>query len=351
MSDPTDEQWLRDLLASAVPDAPPAPDRAGTARARSARAARKRAGTTVVAAVAVVVALSAVVPLAIADHTASAPPAATSSQTASPARIASLPCPRRIGSDHGGDKLPPGAVAMRLCGHLFWTGAPAPHDTLTQGVDTVLATLRGLPVASQCMSHGGPAGLPRYTLLVEYGDGSARRVELDFSACTSVRIGAATYADAEKPYQAYLDALAAQRRTETPPPTPGPAGCKPEYAHKSDIGNPSEMVAADFCVWTHGGHRIVGDPVAPEQLQTILQSWTTSSGRETPKGASCGRRWMLAGVTAWGDPVQIEAEPTLVDGVCDRDPSDGLHDHPLDDAARGVVAQLTDQVLAEARQP
>ncbi|GAA1146065.1 hypothetical protein [Nocardioides aquiterrae] len=331
MTDQRDEHWLRERLAAAVPDAPSVPGRAASARDRRRRQVRRTTALTVAGAVLVV--LATVVPLALrppADEGGPTTPSPTGAQTSGAGP--DLTCGRS--NRGGGGGVPPdGAVAIRLCDEPGMHGAPAPTDVLTSGIARVLGSLRDLPAATVCIGGLGS----RYTMLVGYPDGTVRHVGLDMSACGTVTIGRATFGRPDRPYEAFLAAIRAQRRTTAPPDAPVAAPTCPRFGGgTSPLGEPGQIVAARLCVgYGEPGSGETSVEVPADDLDALLVSWAADPHHPASKGPGCSPvtpSWELAGVNAWGDRVIVEAEC----GV----PRYGDDEVVLDEEAQGIIDRL-----------
>jgi hypothetical protein len=334
MTDRRDEQWLRERLTAAVPEVPAVPSRAANARERHRRAVRRRAVITVAGAVLVV--LAGALPVALTRSADDAGPVAPTSPTATSTGTAvpELTCSN---STRGGGSgtLPSGPVAIRLCGGRPM-GAPPPADVLTSGTARVVAAFRGLPApAVGCLGRPGN----RYTMLVGYADGTIRRVELDMSGCGTVTLGREVFGSPDKPYDAFLDAVRAQRTTTVPPATVETPTCPRFAASISPLGEPGQIVKARLCVgYGEPGGVETSVEVPAEDLKDFLASWQADSHHPATKSSGCSPttpNWELAGVDPWGDLVTIEAEC----GV----PRFGNDAVVLDAAAREIVDGLVRQ--------
>lgn len=340
--DPRDEEWLRRRLAAAVPAPPSSAERLTRLRAARRQVRRRRTAGVVLAAAVAIGGVVLAVPAVVGDTggRGSLPPADRTPTTTPTPGAAVLECPpARVvvagRGDRGPATLAPGATAARLCGGGRAGSAPAPRDLLTDGLTRLVDSVNAQPTGSEFCR--GPFG-DRYLLLVAYPDGPARRVVLDFAGCGSMRVGRVNRLHPDEPYETFLGLLGEQRRTATPPAqVPAPV-CVPQYRSVSAIADPADMVAARLCVTYDDNGRTTSVAVPDEDLRTIIDAWRSGPRPPTAKGPGCGPTtptWVLSGVTAWGDPVQVTAE-------CDR-ATDGGDWVALTEQAQDVIDRLVDR--------
>lgn len=336
----SDEQWVRERLADAVPTPPPSADRLGRVRTGRAQVRRRRAVGVVLATCVVVAGFAVAVPAVLGrDSDRGAGPTDQTPATAPTIAVPpALECPpeQNWHGDGGPATLASSPVAARLCG-ASWSPA-APADLLTTRLDALVVSINmqaesdGLPL---CFGGVGD----RYVLLFGYADGTVRRVGIDFSGCRgSITVGRTSRLNPSEPYEKFMDLLREQRKTAVPPTDiPAPA-CLPPNSGTSPVADPGEMLVALLCVsYDEGVTTQVQVPA--DDLATILESWRDGQKTPTEKGPGCGPTtptWVLSGVTPWGDPVQVTAE-------CDR-PSNGEDWVELSPRARDAV----DRLIAEA---
>jgi len=264
------------------------------------------------------------------------PPADRSTPPAPTVAVPGLECPRGryLQSDHGSTTLATGATGARLCGAGMAGSAPPPQDLLTQGLDRLVGSVNAQPEYSSFGCMGGFGD--RYLLVLGYPDGTDRRAVLDFSGCGSLTVGDVSRDNPGAPYQRFMDLLREQRRTSAPPDeVPAPV-CLQVNSGFSPAADPGDMVAARMCVsYNDDFDRRTSVAVPPDDLATILDAWRDGPTTPTVKGPPCGPTtptWVLSGVTAWGDRVQIT-------GYCDR-PSKGDDWVELSQPARQAVDRL-----------
>ena len=322
----SDEQWLHDRLAAAVPDAPPTPDRAAGARDRRRRSVR-RATALAAAATAVVAILGVALPVAR-SHSIGGP-----SPTTAPA---SEGCPPKSAEPvhlSGASTLPPGAVWISLCPRTGLFSATLPEGALTDdAVGRLVTEVNAQPVQPSdeaCPSTS--TGDVDYSLLVGYPDGSARQVvgEWDYG-CLSLYVGATRRDGGAQVLNDFLTALTAQRAAQVPPATPPrPASCAVLHGAPF-LAGPQGTRQAVLCVGystddrshRHSSGLPTAVPIPSADLRTLLDDWSSRrSGphqpmptKDCPGSAPWTDQpnelnWTIDGVTAWGDDTQVESGP------------------------------------------
>jgi len=335
-----DEQWLREELSNAVPPVPASPDRLTGITERRRRHLRWVGIGGAIATCAVVVTI------ALAGHAVLGNNAAPSPATSGPTEqtsttektLRSLDCPKQLPprGDGGPGSLAPGALAARLCfGNDGIDAVPAPLDTLLNGLGPVVSAANNQPTAYMgCLGGMGPT----YLLVVAYPDDTRRQVLLSFNGCGYTTVGQKTGGDPQSVLEAFYRSLREQRANSTPPATVPDPTCLLENSSMTSLVGPGEMVAARLCVSYGDSSSRTSVLVPTDDLQTILDGWRTGARTPEQKGPPCSPTtptWVLSGVTAWGDRVQITAE-------CDR-PTNGDDWVELPPAARDTVDRLIRQ--------
>lgn len=226
-------------------------------------------------------------------------------------------------SPTGDDELPEGAYAVRLCPGPG-TGMAATRDALVENVDKVVDAVNSLdPAATNavCTSEIGPG----YALVFGYyenGRVTTRTITGELYSCGTVRVGTGTFHDPDKPLDAYVRLLTAQRQQRTPPAevTAGWTPCGPGHrlAPGSVLGRPADAVRVAVCV---PGPRPHPAELSKADLSTLLadlrqahfERYSGKRVRALPRAVSlrCSPMWDVLGVTAWGDPVRL---PVRCDG-------------------------------------
>lgn len=215
-TDRPDERWLREGLASAVPEPPANPDRARAAE----RLARRRRRTTVLAvagtAAAVVAGAVLATTLTGGGDDGRAPDDQLVADPAPP-----VECPPAEAKDgvvqgtevdqpdpDAPDSVPEGATSARLCqgpGTTF----RAPDDALTTGVDDLVAAINALEPTGEpevCTTDLGPG----FRIAFGYDDGSTFVVSGQLYGCHTLVVGSGYRADPEAAQAAFLTALEGQ---------------------------------------------------------------------------------------------------------------------------------------------
>ncbi|KAA1421211.1 hypothetical protein F0U44_02550 [Nocardioides humilatus] len=223
----TDENWLREGLADAVPEPPINPDRARGAE-RLARRRRRQATAGVLAtvgAVAGVAVLSAT--LAAGDggkagdrSVADAPPPVTCPQTTADGGVVPMD-PIDNPDPSLPDAVPAGASSARLC-QGAGTTIEVPADALTTDLDGLADAINGLEGSGPpevCTLDLGPG----YRIVFGYGDGSTFVVSGQLYGCHTLVVGSGYRVDPEAAEQAFLDRLV-QQQADQPDPTDPPDG-------------------------------------------------------------------------------------------------------------------------------
>ncbi|WP_183096161.1 hypothetical protein [Nocardioides stalactiti] len=217
----SDEQWLREGLADAVPPPPINPDRAGAAE----RLARRRRRTTTLAVIGSAAAVAAVAVLG--TTLASGGDDGPDRQIVAPDPPADVECPF-IEVGKGGiaqgvdepdpnlpDAVPEGATVARLCQGVG-TAYDAPADALVTGVDDLVAAINDLDVSGppeMCTMDLGPG----YRIVFGYDDGSTFVVSGQLYGCHTLVVGSGYRADPEAAQAAFLGLLDEQQAAQGEP--------------------------------------------------------------------------------------------------------------------------------------
>lgn len=199
----TDEQWLREGLADAVPDPPANPDRAESA----ARLAGRRRRTTAAGALAAVGVIAGAAALTAALAGGDGGGSGDQQVADSPPPVS---CPPMKVADDGiaeaavdlpdpdaPDAVPEGATSARLCGGpglvTGRTGLDQPVTDVTALTDAVNALEQTGPPDVCTMDLG-----PGYRIAFGYDDGSRFVVSLKLYGCQQVVVGSGYRGDARK---------------------------------------------------------------------------------------------------------------------------------------------------------
>lgn len=210
----SDEQWLREGLADAVPEPPTNPDRARSAE----RLARRRRRTTTLAVLgsAGAVAAAAVLTAALTSG-GDSPDKGLDTTLEGPAFV--VDCPP-IEVEKGGtasgteidepdpaapDAVPEGATSARLCqgpGTTF----DVPADALVTGVGELVAAVNDQDVTGEPQACTMDLG-PGYRIAFGYDDGSSFVVSGQLYGCHTLVVGSGYRADPEAAQAAFLGLL------------------------------------------------------------------------------------------------------------------------------------------------
>ena len=306
----TDEQWLRDGLADAVPEAPSAPDRAGAARERATRSRRRATVATLAgaAAVAVVVAGTAIAFQRSPDSPSAGPAKAT--ETRSPYDAPACPPPPRPGRpaavDHpragAPDAVPEGATSVRLC-QGDGTSFDVPSDALVSSVSTIVDEINGLRKTDPpavCPEDYGPG----YRLSFGYADGSTFVVSGKLYGCRELVVGSGYRSDATAAWQSFIKVLRGQREMSTPLPGSGTIEnltCAGGFS--SPVAVTADITQAVYCP---GGGTPV--PIPEDQLKVLVADMAENTGSSTTH-RMCNIPRSIVAITAWGDQLVLQ-------GIC-----------------------------------
>lgn len=311
MPERTDEEWLREGLADAVPEPPRVPGRASAARERAARSRRRT--TAGVLAAAVVVAAAATVTAVAVDRSPDAPPASgptSGSDQPGPYDPPVCPPPPRPGSrgpsdhlDHPDpdlpDAVPEGAVSARLCQGV---GLPfsVPSDALVTDVDQVVAAVNTLAPADPPRTCTADLGRG-YRIAFGYADGSTFVVSGKLYGCRELVVGSGYRAHAEIPWGRFTQLLRAQRETAEPLYDPAVYDVTCDHAPTSPVAQATDLAVAALCVGNHA-YPIPADDLARlrDDMLVHRSDQDTSACRAVPT--------RIVGFSAWGDRIDLRSE-------------------------------------------
>ncbi len=210
----TDEQWLREGLADAVPPPPVNPDRARAAESL----ARRRRRTTALAVVGTAGAVAAAAVLTATLAGSGEKDSDDKVATNTPPIVECPPIKIRQGVAEGSAidrpdpdapaNIPDGATSARLCqgpGTTF----DVPTDALTTDVEGLVTAINALAPAEEhamCTMDLGPG----YRIVFGYDDGSTFVVSGQLYGCHTLVVGSGDRAGAETAQQEFLTRLEAQ---------------------------------------------------------------------------------------------------------------------------------------------
>jgi hypothetical protein len=216
----SDEQWLREGLADAVPEPPINPDRARSAE----RLARRRRRTTAAGALGVVgvIAGAAALTAALAGGDGGG---SGEGQVADPPPVVTCPpakakdgvvqaSPIDAPDPSLPDAVPTGATSARLC-QGAGTTFQVPADALVTDVGDLAAAVNGLEATEApdvCTMDLGPG----FRIAFGYGDGSTFVVSGQLYGCHTLTVGSGYRADPEAAQSEFESLLQAQREEDGP---------------------------------------------------------------------------------------------------------------------------------------
>lgn len=307
----SDEKWLRDGLASAVPEPPVNPERAHAAE----RLARRRRRTTALAVVgtAGAVAAAAVLTAVLAsgggdpdrDEDVAGDPAATA--------VACPPIKVRDGQAVGSaidepdpdapEAVPEGATSARLCqgpGMTF----QAPGDALVTDVDELVAAVNDLEPAEApgvCTMDLGPG----YRIAFGYDDGSTFVVSGQLYGCRTLVVGSGYRADPEAAQAAFLALLEEQGGAEEPSQIePGDLTCEePATATAAAV---EDLTTAILCITDDRGSSSA--PIDAADLDLLVDDIATHQTTGVLRCAAAAPYPFIVGADDSGNRVTIPSE-------------------------------------------
>lgn len=317
------EDALRRVLAAAVPEVPPTPDRAAEARLM-ARTARRLRIASASGAIAVTAAVALAVVLAPGHESRSPAPVATDTATGGPVcpKIPTKNTPPHDLAGTGDATLAVGATSARLCnvGGFPWQ---APADALRTRVDELVDLINGTPAQKTEENQICPANLgPTYGFAFGYRDGSTRFVTAAAYGCEAIEVGGVTrgtWDDVNALRKRFLALLSDQRAGEAPedpitvPLSCGDAGWAPGGKGISLFGNdPQPDLTAAILCWkpmTNTEQPIGTAAIPAAELATLLADMEAhrvapSQVRDTECPADA-LDLRIVGQNRWGDRFAI----------------------------------------------
>ncbi|MFW6773333.1 hypothetical protein ACOACO_03540 [Nocardioides sp. CPCC 205120] len=212
--------------------------------------------------------------------------------------------------------LPEGAIAARLCtyGHIDSETYSVPLDALTAGTADLVGMVNGARrVGDGDRACNDDAG-PRWTMALQYPDGSVRSLAGDEGGCEDVALGdVEVQGIAAAVVDLFVDRLAAQRRDATPPPDvpDDSVACDALDAGGAVMpwSDPSRLTSATLCWATTPGGPFASVPLTPEQTEVMLADLSANL-RDTPlrAGGYACPSWTQVRITGrdlWGEPVTV----------------------------------------------
>ena len=308
MSEPNDENWLREGLAGAVPEPPAVPDRADGARARARRARRTTllAAGGVAASVLLVAGVVATVGGSSPDDGRAADGGPGSPYDAPACPASPVDTQTQVGPDH----VPDGASSVRLCGGNE-VPVDVPADALVSGVDDLAATINGLEPASSDMACTMELG-PAYQLVFAYPDGSAVVASGELYGCRQVVVDGVERVGADEPWKKFIDLLRAQRQQSDPPGRLDvPAFDCAASAPTASVGRPQDLAVASVCVEQKplGSGSWIRVEIKKPDLAVIRRDAADPSHQASGLPRCAARPAAhIVGVTPWGDRIELRPE-------------------------------------------
>ena len=207
--------------------------------------------------------------------------------------------------------VPPGATSARLC-LGSGTSFHEPTDALITDVDALADVVDDLDPVDRGRGCTLDLGIG-YRLVFGYPEGTAADVTGRLYGCREVTVGDVDLAGADRPWNAFLDALREQRTTTTPPRHVGAPTCRAPRGRQraliSPVALPSEMTEATLCVLAPRTSKVTHrSRIKKVELRILLADRATGSDEVVPSDADCARdprTFVLRGVTAWGDRVEM----------------------------------------------
>ena len=213
-------------------------------------------------------------------------------------------------------RLPEGAVGVRLCnGTEDYNGletdqsdVDVPADELTHDVAAVTEVVnRALPEPTGpdtfCPADGGPD----LVFWFRYEDGTAHAVRYGRHGCRWITVGENVLRQGgEDLHEAFVHALAQQRRGLSPPATVPEADCHDHWPELTvmDLEPGLDLRTAALCRSAPNGFE-VATVFTPQQVRRINEDWAVAPHRTIDECGLPQRFTMLTGYTTWGDRVAL----------------------------------------------
>ncbi|HVK29578.1 MAG TPA: hypothetical protein VM575_14645 [Nocardioides sp.] len=337
----SDEKWLREGLAGAVPEPPAAPDRAEGARTRARRARRTTAA--VIGGAAASVLLVAGVVAVLGDDGPERGDVANDGPV-SPYDAPACPgSPADAQTQVGPDHVPDGATSVRLCGgNEFAIDLPA--DALVTDVDALAAAVNDLdpkaPDAMCTMDLG-----PRYQLVFSYPDESTTVVSGDLYGCHDVVVNGVERTGADEPWERFIDLLRAQREQLDPPAPVDAPTIDCATSGTPSVGRAQDLAAAVLCVESPEGSGQPQRAVFSNAEVAVLRADIADRAHYTtgmPRCAAPTAFIRIVVVTTWGD--RLDLQPSCHLSHFQTSPASGLAWNPTDE-----TQAILERLIGEAR--
>lgn len=313
MTDRDDEQWLRDGLASAVPEPPTHPDRARAAESLARRQRRTTAAVAgAMASVVVIAGLSAALSLGGGSDPDRAPaddPTGTDTQVQCP------PVVKRPSTDGFFDEpdpdlpgeVPPGATSVRICaGNGNRLDVPADALEGASGVEQLTDAVNDLPVPDGDLGCTDELGYG-YRLVFDYPDEPDFLVSGALYGCQFVTFGSEQRPGADDLLQTFGDLLREERATrpalEWEPPPLSTLPC--DEPTTPAVARPEDVEIAVFCVRTNDGFRIA--EVSDQDLEVLRSDLLRNVDNYAWPDCITQPETALVGLTRWGEGVTLSS--------------------------------------------
>lgn len=315
MSEPTDEKWLREGLAGAVPEPPAAPDRADGARTKARRARRTTAAVVGGAAASVLLVAGVLAVLGDRDDERDGGNVANDGPVSPYDAPACPTTPVDTRTRTGPDHVPDGASSVRLCG-ATGIAIDVPDDALVTGVDEVATAINGLEAAAPDMACTMELG-PVYQLVFDYPDGSTVVASGELYGCRPVVVNGVERTGADVPWERFIELLQAQReRLDPPAPVDAATIACPAPADTSglpSVGRAQDLAVAVYCAEeTLGSGTWLRAEIPAADLMTLVADIRAHT-RKDAGYVDCDISPpvpRIIGVTAWGDRIDLPASCT-----------------------------------------
>ncbi len=339
----SDDQWLREGLADAVPEPPRVPERPDRARSQARRARRTR--LLAVGGAAAVVIASVGAGIVVQRNGDNDVRVATNRPSVDP--LTAAPCPKepvdaqtQVGPDH----VPDGATSVRLC---QGKGNPIdiPFDALTTMVDEVAASvndLPDLPSDAACTMELGPG----YQLAFTYPDGKQIIASGELYGCRPIVVDGVERQGADVPLQRFVDLLREQRSLLSAPASTGSVepDCGSGFIEAPMIGTAADLSVAVLCIQSSDGMAWRQAEVTAPDVAVLRDDMATHT-QESAGVVDCASAPpfpVIVGRTAWGDLVVTPSDCAAGRFVTDQRSNSVWTPGP-------EAQKVIDRLVAEAR--
>jgi hypothetical protein len=309
----SDEKWLRDGLANAVPEPPTNPDRARAAESR----ARRRRRTTALAVLGSAGAVAAAAVLAVVLSPGGDGQDAVDTTSEGPAFVVECP-PIKVFDDGTAqeseidqpdpgapDSVPEGATSARLCqgpGTVF----EFPPDVLVTDVDDLVAAVNDLEVTGEpaaCTMELGPG----YRMAFGYDDGSTFVISGRLYGCQTLVVGSGYRARPEAAQAAFLDLLEAQGSDSEPSDEADAPDLTCSDTASTAGPDLADLTTAILCVDDGSGAK-ASATIAANDLELLLDDMATNQSNSVLRCALPPPHPTIVAADASGNRVLVPSE-------------------------------------------